>query len=300
MRIKVLGCGSAFSTENMNQQFLLEEGGRRLLLDCGYATPFVLKRAGIKPTEIDDIYLSHPHADHIGGMEYMAFNTYDFMNYPQSWKDHLDALAAGRKGRPFPRVFGHHQLLRDVWDKSLRGGLESIQGFLATLETFFEVIPIPDNGSFEWQGWTMEIVQQVHVVSKYHIMWTFGLMVSKEGHKTVYLTTDTQFNSPQQADAFYKRADIIFQDCETMGVNMKDRKHIFGSKVHASYAELAGFEGINNMRLPADSKKKMILSHYQDHVLEGKDFFGNPCDWDAVAKADGFAGMCHVGMELEV
>jgi hypothetical protein len=300
MKIRVLGCGSAFSTENMNQQFLLEEGGRTLLVDCGYATPFVLKRAGIKITDVDDIYISHPHADHIGGLEFVAFNRYDFVNRPRDWQEHKKALDLGRTGKPFPRLIGHHQLLRDVWDRSLRGGLESIEGFLATMDTFFETTPLPDNGSIDWQGWKLETVQQVHVVSGNHIMWTFGLMLSQSGHKTVYLTTDTQYNSPRQADTFYKKADLIFQDCETMGVDMKARAYRFGSKVHASYAELSGFDGVNNMKLPADIKAKMWLSHYQDHVLEGKDFFGNPCDWDTVVKEDGFAGLCHVGTEIEV
>ena len=301
MKIRVLGCGSAFSTDNMNQQFLLTEGGRTLLVDCGYATPFVLKRAGIKIQEIDDIYISHAHADHIGGLEFVAFNVYDFMNKPRSWQEHKAALAAGRKGKPFPRLIGDYLLLKEVWEKSLRGGLESIEGFLATMDTFFETTPIYENGSLDWQGWKLETVQQVHVVSGNHIMHTYGVMLSKPGHKTVYLTTDTQYNSPRQADTFYTKADIIFQDCETMGVNMKDRKYIFGSKVHASYAELAaGFANVNNMVLSAEIRAKMLLSHYQDHVLAGVDFFGNPCDWDAQAKADGFMGMVHVGLELEV
>lgn len=305
MKISVLGCGSAFSTENMNQQFLLEENGRKLLLDCGYATPFVLKRAGIKVTEIDDIYISHPHADHIGGIEFVAFNRYDFVGKPRDWQAHKENLAVKMAkgehgGKPFPRLIGNRQLLRDAWDRSLRGGLESVEGFLATLDTFFETVPLDDNGSLEWQGWKLETVQQVHVVSGNHIFPTFGLMVSQPGHQTVYFTTDTQYNSPRQADTFYERADIIFQDTETMGVNVKDRKHVFGSKVHASYAELAGWESVNNYKLSAKIKAKMLLSHYQDHVNANVDFFGNPVDWDKQAADDGFRGFVRVGQVFEV
>ncbi len=300
MKIRVLGCGSAFSTENMNQQFLLEEGGRKMLVDCGYATPFVLKRAGVKVTDIDDIYVSHLHADHIGGLEFFAFNRYDFVNKPRTANEHYVALSKGRKGLAFPTLIGHDQLLTDLWNNCLRGGMESIEGFLATLDTFFHTVRIPTNGSYEWMGWKLEPVQQVHVVSGTAIMWAFGILLSKEGHQTVYLTTDTQYLSPNQMELFYTKADVIVQDCETMGVNVKDKKLVFGSKVHASYAELAGWESVNHARLPARIKAKMLLSHYQDHVLAGVDFFGNPVDWDKQAAEDGFKGFVRVGMEIEV
>ena len=39
MKITILGCGNAFSRHNFNQCFLLEEDGRRMLLDYGYQAP---------------------------------------------------------------------------------------------------------------------------------------------------------------------------------------------------------------------------------------------------------------------
>ncbi len=53
--------------------FLLETNGKRILFDTGMGAPdsqleASLSAAGIPPTDIDYIYLTHFHGDHIGGM----------------------------------------------------------------------------------------------------------------------------------------------------------------------------------------------------------------------------------------
>jgi len=137
-------------------------------------------------------------------------------------------------------------------------------------------------------------------------------------------------------EEYYKQADIIYQDCECTGVNFlyQEGRYVytkegktypwpnepieamtllaegvkqeewgrfkFGSGVHANYAQLAGYPSANSVRLNADIKKKMWLSHYQDFVLANKDMFGNDVNWDEVAIEDGFAGFVKVGMQFEV
>ncbi len=49
MKIHVIGCGNAFSSESFNQSFVIEEAGRRLLIDCGMQTPRPLSRPGTSP-----------------------------------------------------------------------------------------------------------------------------------------------------------------------------------------------------------------------------------------------------------
>ena len=71
MKITVVGCGNAFSDDNFNQSFLLEEDGRKMLIDCGYQVPLALRVNRIDLREINDIYVSHLHADHIGGNEFI-------------------------------------------------------------------------------------------------------------------------------------------------------------------------------------------------------------------------------------
>lgn len=325
MTITVIGCGNAFSERNFNQSFLVEEDGRTMLIDCGYQVPTGLRASGVDYRDIDDIYISHLHADHIGGLEFIAFQRYDWAAKPR---------IAGEKT---PRIIGNKQLLSDLWGKSLSGGLESMEGFVADMDTFFHVMPIEPNQSFEWQGWQAQLIQQIHVMSGSIIMPSFGLIFTREGHETVYFVTDSQHCSPRQIEDFYRTSDIIFQDSEFVGVDMrlkegeaylekeKDIKrkadcsadelmelighgweekrwgrYRFGSGVHANYAQLAGYQSANSIKLDDDIKSRMWLSHYQDVVPAARDMFGNTVDWEKEVKKDGFAGIVKVGMRFEV
>jgi L-ascorbate metabolism protein UlaG (beta-lactamase superfamily) len=332
MKVKIIGCGNAFSKKSFNQSFLVTENGRNLLIDCGSTVPMALAEAGVKLTDIHDIYISHQHADHIGGLEEVAFTRYNWNKKFRHWSE----------GKYAPRLIANEGLVDVLWNESLKGGLKSMEGFSATLETFFEVVKIKSGETWKWEGWNIDLIQQIHIMAGNDIMPTFGLMFTKEGHKTVYFTTDSQHCSPRQLQAFYKQADVIFQDCELSGNNFifdegakwyqredptypgKPQATIwpsdvmasmelmaqgvealeweifkFGSGVHANYAELAGYPSANAIRLPAETKAKMLLSHYQDFKLDNKDMYGNTVNWDELAKKDGFAGFLKVGQEFE-
>lgn len=291
MKITIVGCGNAFSKKNYNQSFLLEEGGRKMLFDFGSKVPYALDNLGIDIKDIDDVYISHLHGDHIGGLEEMAFLRYDWVTKPQHY------LNSNLK---VPRLIANKNLLKDLWDKSLRGGLESMEGFDATLETFFEPIAVNPNQNFMWLGWTCKLIQQVHIMTGSIISNTFGLLMSKPGHQTIYFTADSQHCSPRQIENFYREADLIFQDCECIGVNFETLKFDFMSGVHANYAQLAAWDSANSVDIGNEIRKKMWLSHYQDFVNDNKDYLGNNVSWQEAAKVDGFKGFVRVGQEMEV
>lgn len=295
MQITVVGCGNAFSADNFNQSFLVEEDGRKMLIDCGYQVPQALAFEGIDFKEIDDIYISHLHSDHVGGLEYFAFQRYDWINKPRTAPDTAANIIANK------------HLMKDLWEKSLRGGLESMEGFVSDINTFFHTQEIEPNQPFMWQGWQVDLVQQIHIMSGSVIMPSFGMIFTKEGHETVYFVTDSQHCSPRQIEDFYKQADIIFQDSEFVGIDASKpegedghSRYKFGSGVHANYAQLAGYPSANSIKLSDDIKAKMWLSHYQDFVPKGFDMFGNQIDWDKEIERDGFAGRVKIGQKFEV
>jgi len=243
MKLQFLGSGSAFTVNGQNWQsnMLIESlSGKRLLIDCGSDIRFSLSEQGLSPKHIDAIYISHLHADHVGGMEWLGFATH----FGPS-KQH-------------PKLFGNDEVLDDLWEHSLSGGMSGIQGAIANLGTYFDVQKTIGEGQFAWEGVTFQMVDVQHIDDGTRQLPSYGLEFSLNG-KQAFLTTDTQF-TPQKLFKHYEASDIIFHDCETIAPH---------TPVHAHYDELT--------QLPAHIRAKIWLYHYQPGSLP-----------DAVA--DGFQG----------
>ena len=68
-----IGTGSAFVKNNFQNNLLIIKGDNHILVDCGTLCPFALENHyHTKITEIENVILTHPHADHIGGVEEMV------------------------------------------------------------------------------------------------------------------------------------------------------------------------------------------------------------------------------------
>lgn len=72
MKITFYGTGSAFNHDDGNNSALLEFDNTNLLLDCGHTVPNFLQKRDILDN-INNIWISHLHGDHIGGLEEIAF-----------------------------------------------------------------------------------------------------------------------------------------------------------------------------------------------------------------------------------
>jgi ribonuclease BN (tRNA processing enzyme) len=246
MKLIFAGSGAAFTLTNYQSNMIVEsDNGKRLLLDCGSDARFSLKRLGITYANIDSIYISHLHADHVGGLEWLGFST----KFDSQCKK--------------PHLYISRLIKNELWSNVLSGGMLSLQGEVADLDTYFEIHSIAHNGSFCWEGVEFQLVQTIHIMDGFSIVPSFGLLFTINGIKT-FLTTDTQF-SPDQIKDFYDMADLIFHDCETAQIK---------SGVHAHYNKLR--------TLSEKFKKKMWLYHYQDGELPD-------------AKADGFLGFIRMG-----
>ena len=263
MELFAVGTGSAFTMKNWQSNFVIRKNGKCLLLDCGGDIRFSLEEHNITIKDIDAVYISHLHADHIGGLEWLGFCTLFNPSLPK------------------PKIYGEANLLKELWVKSLVGGMEGLEGTKYTedhgdgvlLSTYFEVHPVPTNRSFTWEGVKFDIVQSVHITCKYALSNSFGLMWNDpDTNERVYLTTDCQFSPEASMRAFYTEADHILQDCETTP---------FKSGVHANYVDLK--------LLSTEIKSKMWLYHYQDNVID------DYATWNTKAIADGFRGFIKTG-----
>lgn len=237
MELIALGTGSAFTLpavtgehQNYQSNFLLEHKGKRLLIDAGGDIRFSLKETtGLTMNWIEELYISHCHGDHIGGLEGIALSTFFAPKAPK------------------PILHINKSLIDFLWG-SLKAGLSTVEAQIVNLDTFFDVRPIERNGSFEWEGADFQLVQTMHVYDGYSHMFSYGLMI-EYNDKKIFLTTDTQF-CPNQIDVFYDMADLIIHDCETSP---------YWSRVHAHYDQLKD--------LPEETKAKMFLHHYNPGTL---------------------------------
>lgn len=230
-RLTFAGVGSAFTDQRYYQTNMMVTGVtyQNLLVDCGTDARFSLGELGVTnqnvSTMIQGVYISHLHADHIGGLEWLGFCTYFSQRQPK------------------PKLFIVDTLVDDLWN-SLKAGMRSLAGSQLDLDSFFEVHAIPPNGSFSWDGIDCKPVQTIHVMDGMRIVPSYGLLLEYSSF-TTFLTTDTQICS--QLKPVYEQSDVIFHDCET---TLKHR-----SGVHAHYDDLC--------LLPVELKSKMWLCHYQ-------------------------------------
>lgn len=233
IQLLFLGSGSAFTVGGDNFQsniLLMTETGKKLLIDCGSDIRFSLHQFGFTHRDITDIYISHLHSDHVGGLEYIGLSTkFD----PQCSK---------------PTLYLSGDVASEIWDNTLSGGMRSIEGKIADLNTFFDVYSIKPNGYFIWETIKFDLIKVIHINNSYFMMPTYGLFFELNGTK-IFLTTDTQFCLEMLQD-YYQQADIIFHDCETS---------LYPTPVHARYEQL--------VTLPEPIKNKMWLYGYQPGEL---------------------------------
>jgi ribonuclease BN (tRNA processing enzyme) len=258
MKIRFLGVGSAFSTPAYYQSNMLISNGdnKHLLLDCGTDVRFSLAEQGFQENDLanflDAIYISHLHADHIGGLEWLAFSSYFS---PTLYK---------------PTLFAEQQTLYKLWEHSLQGGLDCIEGKMMHLTDYFDCYALPAEGHFMWNGLECRLQRMEHVCAGYDNHDSYGLQLShRQGRMSIFISTDAQFR-PQRLGQLAQYNQLLFHDCETTSQP---------SHVHAHYEELR--------TLPAAVKAKMWLYHYQAHP---------PYD----AKADGFCGFVQKGQIFEL
>ena len=84
MELYALGSGNAFTKKNWQSNFLIRQNNKWLMIDCGSFAPLALdEEMGLNEADIDAVYVSHIHADHVGGLEALAFCTYFNPNAPR-------------------------------------------------------------------------------------------------------------------------------------------------------------------------------------------------------------------------
>jgi hypothetical protein len=248
----------------------------RLLMDLGGDIRHSLKAIGLNASNIDGVYISHPHNDHIGGMEYMGLMTLFNPNYTEAKREWLggsfiaDKLFLEHAWWPIPPanarpdLFIHRKVLTPL-RRAVGPGLDTVQGVPdVTLETYFDIhlIGKQDDGqtkSHVFQDgsghWTMTPIFALHVISSSEEMASYGICLQHSSGYNILMPSDTQHVVPPQLEAYYRRASRIYMDCETSAMP---------SGVHPHVSDLIH-------RMSPDLQRKCLLYHYDTYpeVPEG-------------------------------
>lgn len=226
MKLMFLGVSSALTIgykKFQSNMLLTSSSGRNLLIDCGTDIKHSLHAQKLSHRNIDAIYISHLHADHVGGLEWLGFS-----------KLFLDETK--------PKLFISKDQQQPLWENVLKGGMSSLEYKEADLESFFDVHPIY-NHDFFWENHHFQLVEVCHSINNKKHVPCYGLIITGTKMK-VFLSTDTRF-SPEKLMPIYEEVDLIFHDCETAKIP---------SNQHAMYADLK--------TLDISIKNKMWLYDY--------------------------------------
>ena len=278
-----LGVGSAFAKKNYQNNLLIENESENILIDCGSTAPRSLYEMKRSILDIDNIFVTHIHGDHVQGLEETAFMSF-FVGRPtkrkkvkelmekegieeifpgeyhgkdvngaitlsgENWK-----LLNGRKDDFKPTIISTINILNNLWDNCLKGGLNSVQYQLTQMNDYFNVETLVHNDKrhavFNKCGLRFELIRVDHVyIEKKFDVPSYGLVIEEpESGKQILYTGDTKFDW----DTFqwvFKSVDVIFHDCQLFDQDLS---------VHATYNELC--------KLPSEVKAKMWLMHYGDN-----------------------------------
>lgn len=244
----------------------------RFVLDFGGDIRHSLSFHGLSVADIDGWYCSHPHNDHVGGIEGIALSTIFHPAWNKAKQDWhkgqgLDKLITKKNpdgtrhmipDAAKPDLYAHAHVIPEIW-ATAKQGLDTLQGVPnVCLEDYFQVHTMVDNNPIyfkdEDRTWEIFTVVSTHVVAGMKLMPSYGLLFNCDDGQKVYMPTDTQFMTPPQIRMFYEQSDVVYQDCETG----------FRSGVHAHIDDLRKYD--------PSVKEKMYLYHYNEEpeVDEGE------------------------------
>lgn len=265
LTLTFLGVGSAFSKRNYQSNALVEawtHGPEKqsapdevLLIDFGATAPRALHELmqlpgftyladgqSINYSALSRVFITHLHSDHIGGLEELAIKT----KYSRS--------AQSRKPAPKPELLSSEEVLNNLWEHSLKGGLGAISGREAGAADYFTMCPLRKKDD--------RFLQPFSILNRYEIMpfatdhvqmvrrfdWpSFGLLFrDRETGRTAVFSGDTRFD-PEFIGQLMAETVISFHEVQFAAE---------ADTVHSPISEL--------MSLPEHVRRKSLLYHFDD------------------------------------
>ena len=144
--IQILGTGHSESIDRNNSSFMIKNDNGNLLIDCGYTIKYALHAQNMNIQDIDGIFITHVHGDHVFGLERVAYES--LFKYQKK----IDLIF-------------HEDIYEELWEQTLKGSLSKIGEGNAEFSDYFNLI-ILKKPSFELYGNRFQIFNVCHTPNK--------------------------------------------------------------------------------------------------------------------------------------
>ncbi len=251
LEVTFIGVGSAFATTRFQSNIIIVKGGTHFMIDLGSKASVALNEAGVSLLDIENILVTHSHADHIGGLEEWCLKA----RYAAPF------VKGCARGEYRPNLLTTADYAHILWDASLRGGLEHSEETQPGRRLSFsdyvmlrcgEYLPGYGRPVYRLLVGEGDDVIEVKIMRTNHIpdsssswqtaFYSVGVVIDDR----VFISGDTMFDR-EMVEVFGSGVETIFHDCQD-----------FTGGVHASYEELRG--------LPTHLKERTVLYHLPDGI----------------------------------
>lgn len=180
--LKIIGTGNSESLRYWNSSALVFTPHNKILLDCGFTIKYALAEQQLTLSDIDAVFISHTHGDHVHGLERLGFES----RYVYQRR---------------PRLYLEANLYNLVWDRCLSGSMGNTSCGHTQLEDFFEV-HIIENRNFTEDGCYFRVFPTPHTINKP----SYGLIINEK----IIFTSDTNLIPNLE---YLINDGIIIHDC---------------------------------------------------------------------------------------
>lgn len=251
MKLTVLGSGSPEAyARRASAGHLLEVAGQRILFDCGGGVVDRMLKAGLHPRDIDILFFSHLHSDHMFDYARLVHAAWDEGGKPLKVFGPKPILDITEKYFGKEGVLAHDLVART----ELKGSQEVWLARGGTLPRPWpapEVTEIDPGFAYEGDGWRLASCEVPHA-QPYLTCMAFS--VEAEGKKFVY-SGDA---GPTDAfEAFITDADLLLHWC----YRLSDEGDVSGF-----YRSVAPTPGEIAAMAERQNVKRLALSHFRVHM----------------------------------
>lgn len=160
---QIIGCGHSESLDHFNNNALVKSPYGVMLIDCGHTAKHALDNLGMDFSNIDAIFITHVHGDHVFGLERAAYEL-KFLHKKKI------------------KLIFHESIAEELWDFTLKGSLGQNSEGTCELNDYFDVVEL-SNDSFECLGNFYQTFRVVHTNNKP----TYGLCLNEK----IFYSSDT-------------------------------------------------------------------------------------------------------------